>query len=156
MSDTDTKAVLRKLLQDHVGRENGITQGKLATALDLPPSTVRSEIRRLREERGIPIGNLRDGYFVIGDREELGAYIGHINNEIESKKRTIRHTKEAFYEFDDDAEPDDADVTACERCGDHIYGKVRKWFSTVLCEDCYNDAPGTKPDFQKYVAEGSA
>jgi DNA-binding Lrp family transcriptional regulator len=122
MTDDTTKQVLRKLMQDHVGRENAITQSQLADALGINPSTLRSELRRLREERQIPIGNLRDGYYIIGDREELQEYVGHINSEIESKRRTIEHTVEAFAEFDaklpEEATQDVQEQTyPCSDCG---------------------------------------
>jgi DNA-binding transcriptional regulator YhcF (GntR family) len=156
MSDTDTKAVLRKLLQDHVGESNAITQSQLAGATGVNPSTLRSELRRLREERHIPIANQREGYYVIGDREELQDYIGHINREIESKRQTIKHTLAAFEEFDRDDELDAEDGDGCERCGARIDGDPYKWFSVDLCQQCYQDKPPSSDDFDEWVLEGSA
>lgn len=157
MRDSDTKAVLRKLLQDHVGRQNAVTQSQLAAALNENPSTLRSELRRLREERGIPIGNMRDGYYVIADREELQEYVGHINSEIESKKRTIKHTLDAFEEFDRDGElGEDDDIETCERCGARIDGDPYEWFSVEICADCYDEKPGTKSRMTEWVNEVQA
>jgi len=98
-------------------------------------STLRSELRRLREERNIPIGNLRDGYFLIQDKEELQDYIGHINSEIESKKNTIEHTLEAFESFDGeisadsgDSEPEVQEQTyTCVKCGNTMPRQETRW-----------------------------
>jgi len=151
MTDDTTKQVLRKLMQDHVGRENAITQSQLADALGINPSTLRSELRRLREERQIPIGNQRDGYYIIGDREELQEYVGHINSEIESKRRTIEHTLEAFKAFDrnDHQVPDD--TIACEKCGSPVDGDPWLWFSRELCKECYDDRPASSDKFERWI-----
>jgi len=146
---TDTKAVLRKLLSDHVGEHNAITQSQLADATGINPSTLRSELRRLREERNIPIANQRQGYYVIADREELEEYIGHINEEIASKKRTIEHTLEAYETFD----RDDMDInprpqeptTACEECGTEVPDDdVMLWKSRELCREHWEEAAQAK------------
>jgi len=145
MTDTDTKAVLRKLLSDHVGEHNAITQSQLADATGINPSTLRSELRRLREERNIPIANQRQGYYVIADREEFEDYIGHINEEIASKKRTIEYTKEAYETFD----PDEVDftprpeepTTPCDECGTEVpEDDVMEWKSRELCHDHWEEA----------------
>jgi len=142
---SDTKSVLRKLLSDHVGEHNAITQSQLADATGINPSTLRSELRRLREERNIPIANQRQGYYVIADRAELEDYIGHINEEIASKKRTIEHTLEAYETFD----ADDVDInprpqeptTACEECGTEVPDDdVMLWKSRELCHDHWEEA----------------
>lgn len=153
---SDTKAVLRKLLSDHVGESNAVTQKELATATGVNTSTLRSEIRRLREERNIPIGNLRDGYYIIGDREELQNFIGHKNEEIQSKRKTIEDTLEAFEEFDPDdvavdpkPEPEDDEPEVkeksypCAKCGDDVPRSESKWpkdgpyEDEVVCKSCY-------------------
>jgi len=145
MSDTDTKAVLRKLLTDHVGKENAITQSQLKDALDMRESTLRSEISRIREEREIPLANLRDGYYVVADREELQEYVAHINGIIDSKRKTIADTKEAFETFDSD----DVDITprpqepteACDECGTEIpEDEVMLWKSRPLCREHWEQA----------------
>jgi len=160
MTDDTTKQVLRKLMQDHVGRENAVTQSQLADALGINPSTLRSELRRLREERQIPIGNLRDGYYIIGDREELQEYVGHINSEIKSKRRTIEHTLEAFEAFDlnqqsgggDDDMLVNDDSTGCEKCGDPITGDPWLWHDRELCRDCYDAKPAGSDEFEEWIA----
>jgi len=152
MTDDTTKAVLRKLLQDHVGESNAITQQQLADATGTNPSTLRSELRRLREERRIPIANQRQGYYVIGDRDELQAFIGHINEEIESKKRTIEHTLEAFEEFDGDDELPDDTEGGCERCGQPIKGDPFLWYSAELCRECYDAKPPSENEFREWVS----
>lgn len=142
---TDTKAVLRKLLSDHVGEHNAITQSQLADATGINPSTLRSELRRLREERNIPIANQRQGYYVIADREELEAFVAHINQEIQSKKDTIEHTLEAYETFD----RDDVDIhprpqepsAECAECGTALAeDDVMLWKSRELCHDHWEDA----------------
>lgn len=143
MSDTDTKAVVRKLLEDHQGKHNAITQQQLADATGVTPSTLRSELRRLREERGIPIGNLRDGYFIIQSKAELQEYIGHINREIDSKRQTIKHTTEAWESFDGDTTPDtdeEAPTVECDNCGDSVTQAERRYpegHDDPVCKSCY-------------------
>lgn len=105
-----------------MGQHNAVTQKKLATAVGVNRSTLRSELRRLREERQIPIANQRDGYYIIQSKQELQDYIGHINQEIESKKKTIEHTIEAYEDFDGEIpEESTQDVQEqtynCNKCG---------------------------------------
>ncbi len=143
---SDTKQVLRAMLQDHVGENNAVTQSQLAEATGLNPSTLRSELRRLREERNIPIANLRNGYFIIRDKSELQAFIGHINDEIESKRNTIEHTLEAWDEFDEseieiDPEPDTTTPTyECANCGAEITKDERRYIDELdkpICRNCH-------------------
>ena len=147
-----TREVLSKLLSDHVGRNNAITQSQLATALDMNPSTLRSELRRLREERNIPIGNLRDGYYIISSKEELREFIGHKNGEIQSKKRTIEHTLEAFEEFDGEVEPNpEPEIIEqsypCADCGaDVLRSDVMYWESDPLCRTHWAERSGSEGD----------
>jgi transcriptional regulator with XRE-family HTH domain len=150
---TDTKKVLRTLLTDCVGKQNAITQSQLSEATGLNPSTLRSELRRLREERNIPIANLRDGYFVIADKEELSEFVGHINKEIESKRNTIEHTTEAYAEFDkDDIEIDpepetqeqtyDCSLEGCSRSmtrENTMWPKGGPYEDQTVCKNCYGD-----------------
>lgn len=154
---TDTQQVLKKLLQDHVGRHNAITQSQLSDALGMNPSTLRSELRRLREERNIPIANQRNGYYIIQGNGELQDFIGHINEEIASKKQTIEHTLEAFEEFDGDVniEPEQEvreQTYSCAKCGTDVPRSEGKWpkdgkfEGEVLC----------KRDYGKLVMQGEA
>lgn len=154
MSERD---VLKKLLEDHVGRQNAITQSQLGEALGLNRSTLRSELRRLREERKIPIGNLRDGYFIIRDREELQEYIGHINSEIQSKKNTIEHTLQAFDEFDAEIEADGGHEILeqsfpCAKCGKSVPRSDVKYAQRGE----FADQPLCPHDYGKLVMEGEA
>jgi len=142
-----SQAVLEKLLSDHTGEANAITQNQLAEALDMNKSTLRSEIRRLREQRELPIGNKGNGYYVIQDKEELQDYVGYINGEIESRKRTIEHTLEAFES--DPPEPE----TTCERCGGAIDGDPWLWYSAELCTECYEEKPALRDEFETWMAE---
>jgi len=147
---TDTKAVLRKLLSDHVGKGNGITQSQLADAVGENTSTVRSELRRLREERQIPIANQRDGYYIIDSKDELQDFIAHINGEIQSKRNTIEHTLTAFNEFDaddvdvsdDDTEDDEPQEPTyeCHNCGRQIAQSDRRYaegHDKPCCPSCH-------------------
>jgi len=148
--ESRTQAVLRTLLADHVGEHNAVTQAQLAEATGVNPSTLRSELRRLREQRGIPIGNQRDGYYVISDKEELQQFVGHLNSEIESKKRTIEHTLEAFEQFDREALTDGGVEAAvptyeCNECGAATERDDAKYPKALdadgpLCQRCYGRA----------------
>lgn len=150
--DTDTKAVLRKLLSDHVGEKNGITQNQLSEATGINTSTLRSILRRLREERNIPIGNIRNGYYIIEDREELQEFIAHKNREIESNRQTIEDTLTAFEDFDaddvdvsdptEDENPEVIEQTyPCAECGEEIpRDDVMYWESDPLCRAHWEEA----------------
>jgi biotin operon repressor len=138
-------------MQDHVGESNAITQAQLADALGMNKSTLRSELRRLREERQIPIANMRNGYYLIRDKEELQEFVGHINSEIESKKQTIKHTTEAFAEFDHESmelpeqEPQEPvePTYDCAKCEGEVPKSDAKWPKSgpyedmVVCPHCY-------------------
>jgi hypothetical protein len=145
---SENQELLEHLLENHTGQHNAITQSKLAKKMDMNTSTLRSELRRLREERNIPIGNMRDGYFLIQDREELQDFVGHVNSEIQSKKNTIEHTLEAFESFDGDVS--DVEDTAetigktydCAKCGSDIpkadrrYPKQGEYEDKPVCKPC--------------------
>lgn len=139
---SDTKTVLRKLLQDHVGESNAVTQKQLSKATGVNTSTLRSEIRRLREERNIPIGNLRDGYYVIADKAELSNFIGHKNEEIQSKRKTIEDTLEAFEEFD-------ADNVDVEPTDDSDEPDIQEKTYHCQYEDCGKEVPRSEVKYPK-------
>lgn len=148
---SDSKAVLRKLMQDHVGESNAITQKQLALAVGMNTSSLRSEIRRLREQKELPIANKRNGYYVIRDKEELQDYVAHINSEIESKRQTLDHTTTAFAEFDHDSmsipekpeqEPQEPTYD-CAKCEGEVVKSDAKWPKSgpyedqTVCHSCY-------------------
>jgi len=144
MSD---KKILRTLLDDHKGRHNAVTQKQLADATNTNPSTLRSELRRLREERNIPIANLRDGYFVVNSNDELQEWIGHLNQEIESKRNTIEHTLEAWDEFDgtveENPDPEIMEPTfECHNCNGDMTKSDRRYpedMDNPLCKQCFGE-----------------
>jgi len=158
MSDT-TQAVLEKLISDHVGQEHGISAAKLADAVGENTSTVRSEIRRLREQRQIPIGNLRDGYFLIDTKADLSTFVAHVNSEIESKRATIQHTHEAWESYDGelstdgDDSPDVVEQTyECAKCGTSVPRSSAKWPK----DGPYEDQVLCKRDYGSLVMDGQA
>jgi biotin operon repressor len=142
---SDTTAVLEKLLTDHVGADNGITQNQLAEALGMGTSTLRSEIRNLRHKEGIPIGNLRNGYFVIQDKDELEEYIGHINREINSKRETIEATASAFGDFEPPEKAEEIMTVehTCCKCERTVpqdqtkYPKQGPYEGQQVCNSCF-------------------
>lgn len=143
---SDTKKVLRKLLADHQGESNSITQEQLANATGVNTSTLRSEIRRLREERNIPIANKRNGYYVIQSEEELQDFIGHKNEEIQSKRQTIEDTLQAwdgFHPEEIEVEPEGETVEPtyeCDNCEDEITQEERRYpenHEKPVCPGCY-------------------
>ena len=138
---SDTKKVLEKLLEDHVGRHNAITQSQLSDALGMNTSTLRSELRRLREERNIPIGNLRDGYYIISTKEELQEFVGHKNKEIQSKRRTIEYTLEAYEQ--------NADRIASDG-GQQI---IEETYTCAICESDVSKNKARWPKGGKYDGE---
>jgi len=153
---SDTKKVLRKLLRDHQGEGNSITQAQLSDATGVNTSTLRSEIRRLREERNIPIANKRNGYYIIESEQELQDFVAHKNQEIESKRQTIEDTLEAWSGFEPDeieiqdpTEDDNPEVVEqtypCAECGTELpRDDVMYWESKPLCRTHWEEAAQAK------------
>jgi formylmethanofuran dehydrogenase subunit E len=143
---SETKTILRTLLSDHQGEHNSITQAQLSEATGINTSTLRSEISRLREERNIPIANKRNGYYIINSKAELEDFVAHKNQEIESKRKTIEDTLEAFNSFDPESikvEPESNTVEQtyeCFNCEDTMPESEKRYaegHDEPCCKSCY-------------------
>jgi len=127
---SDTKAVLRKLLADHVGHSNAITQSQLLEATGVQSdSTLRTIIEELRDERNIPICNYRDGkgYFVAANEEEFRQQIGKLNKRKQTTVRRIESIRDAWNAYD----PDDIEIEPETEVQEQTYP----------CSDCGNVTP---------------
>jgi len=148
----DTKQIIQKLLQDHVGEGNGITQAQLKDALGLSETAVRDEIAALRERDEPPcIGNFGNGYFVIASEDSLQDFIAQQNREIQTRRERIEHVHSAFTDFDGEVatdEPDDSQEVQeptyeCRYCGKDVAKsdvrrpKAGEWDGKVLCKQHY-------------------
>jgi len=146
------QAVLQKLLQDHVGRDNSITQAQLSDALGISASKVRDEIAALRERETLPIGNIgKSGYFIIDTKDELSDYIAQQNREIQTRRERIEHVHSAFADFDGEVATDEPDGSQevqeptyeCRYCGKDVAKsdvrrpKAGEWDGKVLCKNDY-------------------
>ena len=112
VADADTnelaKVTLRNIL---AGRDydDRLTQAELTRRVqnalasrgvdgdELPSkSTVRSLIRRVRREYGLPVYSKGSGYWHVQDTAEFEEAIGRIDSQIETKRETKRELAAAF------------------------------------------------------------
>jgi len=151
VGDEQTQAVLKKLLADHVGHSNAVTENQLAEALDMNKSTLRSEIERLRDSQDIPIQNFRDGngYFLPCSEQEFRDQIARWNKKKQEVVRRIETHKEAWERWDESGV--DIPEGDCAKCGGEIQGDPWLWYSEELCKECNAKAPALESDFQEWL-----
>lgn len=86
-----------RVLQDHVGIENGISQQQLADEVDVHVSTLRNWIEQLRRE-GWPIGSLNGyGYFLMASEDDFRAVMASLEGRRQSTGETMEALASAFY-----------------------------------------------------------
>jgi transposase len=86
-----------RVLQNHVGMEDGISAKQLAQRVDAHPSTVRNWIEDLRRQ-GWPIGSKNGyGYFLIASDEEFRAVMASMEERRASTAETMSALAGAFY-----------------------------------------------------------
>ena len=68
-----TKADLARVLERHIGADNGISADAIARILDCEPRIVRTLVTELRDEGVAVCGHPAHGYFIAATPEELSA-----------------------------------------------------------------------------------
>jgi predicted DNA-binding transcriptional regulator YafY len=66
-----TSDELLRRLQQHIGRDRGVTAAALAKVFDIPPRRVRTLITELRMEGIAVCGTPETGYYIAATPEEL-------------------------------------------------------------------------------------
>lgn len=92
-SDDDIKNEIRKILLDHVGKENAIHSGEVADRVGVKDDDTHVRAREyLTElvEDGVPLASsTAHGYWIIENQDELDNYIGSL----ERRERNIENRK---------------------------------------------------------------
>jgi len=94
--DDDRKTVLNVLLADARGYDNRVSAKDLAARTTVSASTVRDIVTELRVEFGVPVASLGNGYFVIGDADELERVLQSYRDEIATKRERMAEITAAF------------------------------------------------------------
>jgi len=94
--DDDRKTVLNVLLADARGYDNRVSAKDLAARTTVSASTVRDIVTELRVEFGVPVASLGNGYFVIGDADELERVLQSYRDEIATKRERMTEITAAF------------------------------------------------------------
>jgi transposase len=79
-----------------VGRDEGITARELAKTVPVSESTVRELAQELREEHRLPVAAGPNGYYHIGDPDELADELQRIEDVIQTKRETKQNLTAAF------------------------------------------------------------
>lgn len=98
--DTDREAILSTLVADARGYDNRLSARELSNRTDINQSTLRDVVIELREEYGVPIGNIGSGYFVITDADELARVVEYYEGEIATKYERLRTIKDCYHNHD--------------------------------------------------------
>lgn len=86
-----------RVLQDHVGIKEGISQSQLAEEVDVHVSTLRNWIEQLRRE-GWPIGSINGyGYFLMSSEDDFRAVMASLEKARASKAETMSALASAYY-----------------------------------------------------------
>jgi len=161
----DTVAVVREYLEATArGREDAVTTGEIAEALDIDedhdtnPATRRA-VKHLREDGDLPIYGFSDGYCVLATEADLEDAVDRIRGDIAALNRLKQNLEANFEQYDapdtDNSDEDDDDTT-CEACGEAIDGDPWEWFSYECCHLCYEAAPPMPDPMDEFVAAGGA
>lgn len=79
-----------------VDRQDGITARTLAEHVPVSESTVRDLVQELREEHRLPVAAGPNGYYHIGDPDDLAEELQRIDDVIQTKRETKENLTAAF------------------------------------------------------------
>lgn len=94
---------IKEILEDHRGKENQISSGKIGPQIgiyeDATHVQVRSLIRDAIEKLKLHVGGGSRGYYLIKDENELKEYIRNIDNRINEMQKRKDLVEVAFREY---------------------------------------------------------
>jgi len=103
MASGDQLNRIKKILEDHVGKEDQISSGDIGREIgiheDATHVQVRSLIRDAIEEFSLPVGGSSRGYYLIKDEDELKKYIDSIDKRMEKMQERKELIEQAFEDY---------------------------------------------------------
>lgn len=103
MTSDDKLLRIKEILENHRGKENQISSGKIGPQIgiyeDATHVQVRSLIRDAIEKLKLPVGGGSRGYYLIKDENELKEYIKNIDNRIDEMQKRKDLVESAFREY---------------------------------------------------------
>ena len=103
MTSDDKLLRIKEILENHRGKENQISSGKIGPQIgiyeDATHVQVRSLIRDAIEKLKLPVGGGSRGYYLIKDENELKEYIRNIDNRINEMQKRKDLVESAFREY---------------------------------------------------------
>ncbi|MFX0202166.1 MAG: hypothetical protein ACFFCW_39140 [Candidatus Hodarchaeota archaeon] len=103
MTSDNQLSRIREILENHRGKENQISSGKIGPQIgiyeDATHVQVRSLIRDAIEKLKLPVGGGSRGYYLIKDENELKEYIRNIDNRINEMQKRKDLVESAFREY---------------------------------------------------------
>ena len=103
MTSDNQLSRIREILENHRGKENQISSGKIGPQIgiyeDATHVQVRSLIRDAIEKLKLPVGAGNRGYYLIKNENELKEYIRNIDNRINEMEKRKELVESAFREY---------------------------------------------------------
>jgi hypothetical protein len=99
----DSKKQIISIIENHVGRDNAITVGEIASLIGrkyyegMTNPVTRAEIKEIINESRIPIGSCGNGYFIITNYNELNIYVKSLKSRIYGINDRIRAVRNAYW-----------------------------------------------------------
>ena len=97
---------IKKILEQHKGKANQISAGKIAEMLNLKQEDThiapRTLIFKAIKKFNIPLAGSSKGYYLITDKEELKEYMNSIDGrikKIKERKSTVKKAFEKYYDL---------------------------------------------------------
>jgi hypothetical protein len=157
VTDAELDAI-ESYLRDHA-TERAVTTDELADAVDITDAhdtnpTVRQAVQYLLFEGRLCVDGTSQGYRVVTDEARREEAVQSLREQIGTLNRRVQALKDAPLAGDGE-EATTSDGPTCKKCGGAIAGEPWLWYSTPLCQSCYDERPTRERAFTEWV-EGSA
>ena len=94
---------IKEIIEDHVGRDNQISSGKIGPEIGIHEDATHVQVRNLIleaiEKLRLPIGGSNRGYYLIKDEDELRQYTESMDKRINKMQRRKDLIEEAFEDY---------------------------------------------------------
>ncbi|WP_299978896.1 hypothetical protein [Desulfobacula sp.] len=94
---------IKEILENHVGRENQISSGKIGPAIGIYEDATHVQVRKLIleaiEKLHLPVGGSNRGYYLIKNENELKQYTASIDKRMNKMQRRKDIIEDAFEEY---------------------------------------------------------